>query len=106
MCGKGTWKSSVIISLSPDGTVIWMTVDTVDVPDPDRTSLAAMMNLFKKNTDIGPMLFSIAGRHLRLSNPVPKYDINTDKVEAYVNTIAKTAIQTSPLWDAGILVRK
>jgi len=106
MCGKGTWRSSVIISLSPDGTVIWMTIDPIDMPDPGKTSRAAMLNLFKKNTSIGPMFYSIAGSHLRLSYPVPNYDLNTEKVKAYVSTIVNTAVETSPLWDAGALQEK
>lgn len=98
-CGHGQWKSSVVISLSPNGNFIWMTIDPAAMPDPAKTSLPALLNLLKKNTDIGPMFFSINGRRLRLSYPVPNYDLTTGRVKAYVQTIVDTAVATMSLWD-------
>src|ERR1035441_343505 len=46
-CEKGQWKSSVTISLSPNGKVIWMDIEPAQMPD--RTTAAALTSILKKN---------------------------------------------------------
>jgi hypothetical protein len=99
-CGHGQWNSSVVISLSPNGNVIWMTIDPAPI-DSAHTSTAALAGILKKNNDIGPMFFSINGRRLRLSYPIPNHDLTADKVKAYVEAIVNTAVDTMPLWQNG-----
>ncbi len=96
-CGKGQWKSSIIISLSPNGNVIWMTIDMTQLPA--RVSPAAMENLLKKNLEIGPSFFAINGHSLRLSAPVPNSNLSASTVKAYVEDLVNTAVDTMPLWD-------
>lgn len=97
-CGHGNWKSNLIVSLSPNGSVIWMTIDPIKISD--RASSAALASLLKKNTDIGPTFFSINGEWLRISSPVPNVDMNKEKVKAYVVDIVNTAVDTMPLWQS------
>ncbi len=97
-CGHGNWKSSLLVSLSPNGNVIWMTIDPIKISD--RASSAALAGLLKKNTDIGPTFFSINGEWLRLSSPVPNVNMNKEKVKAYVVDIVNTAVDTMPLWQS------
>jgi hypothetical protein len=104
-CDHGQWKGTVIVSLSPNGNFIWMTIDPVGMPDPGSTSTAALLSLLKKNTDIGPMFFSISGRRLRLSYPVPNHDMNAGMVKSYFQALVDTAVDTMPLWNAGTLAR-
>jgi hypothetical protein len=96
-CGHGQWKSNVTVSLSPNGNVIWMDIEPAQLPD--RTSTAALANILKKNLELGPMFFSIDGRWLRLSYPVPNNDMSEAKVKAYVEAVVNTAVDTMPLWD-------
>jgi hypothetical protein len=96
-CGKGQWKSSIIISLSPNGNVIWMTIDMTQLPA--RTSPAALESLLKKNLEIGPSFFAINGHSLRLSAPVPNNNLSASTVKAYVEDLVNTAVDTMPLWD-------
>jgi hypothetical protein len=100
-CGKGEWKSSLFISLSPNGNVIWMAIDPVQLPA--RTSAAALTTLLKKNSDLGPMFFSIDGNYLRLSYPVPNDDMSEAKVKAYVEALVNTTVNTMPLWNVKTL---
>ena len=94
---KGQWKSSVTISLSPNGKVIWMDIEPAQLPD--RTSAAALTNLLKKNLELGPMFFSLDGRWLRLSYPVPNSDMSEAKVKAFLTAVISAAADTMPLWD-------
>ena len=99
----GQWKGTVIVSLSPNKNFIWMTIDPAAMPDPGQTSAAAILNLLKKNNDIGPMFFSISGRRLRLSSPVPNYDLTAATVKAYLQAVVDTAVDTMSLWDPATL---
>jgi len=96
-CGHGQWKSNVIVSLSPNGNFIWMAIEPVQLPD--RASATALATILKKNLEIGPMYFSIDGRWLRLSSPVPNSDMSQAKVKAYLEDLVNTAVDTMPLWD-------
>lgn len=96
-CGHGQWKSNVTISMSPNGNFIWMAIEPVEMPD--RASAAALATILKKNVEIGPMFFSIDGRWLRLSYPVPNSDMSNAKVKAYLEELVNTAVGTMPLWD-------
>ena len=94
---KDQWKSSVTISLSPNGKVIWMDIEPAQMPD--RTSAGALANLLKKNLELGPMFFSLDGRWLRLSYPVPNSDMSEAKVKAFLTAVISAAVDTMPLWD-------
>jgi hypothetical protein len=96
-CGNRNWKSSVYVSLSPNGNVIWMAIDTAQLPR--QTSAATLANMLKKNSDLGPMFFSLDGNWVRLSYPVANADMSEAKVKAYVVALVNTAVDTMPLWN-------
>lgn len=100
---RGKSSVNVIINLSPNGRVIWMTDDVVDMPDPSKTSRVALLNILKKNRDIGPMFFSINGSSLRLSYPVPNFDLTPKDVKEFVDALASTVVDTAVLWNRGTL---
>lgn len=100
-CGHGQWKSSVVVSLSPNGSVVWMTIDPTRMPS--RISSSALAGILKKNQELGPMFFSINGNSLRLSYPVPNNALNEKMVKAYLEELVNTAVDTEPLWDAKAL---
>ena len=96
-CGNGAWKSSVYVSLSPNGNIIWMAIETAEISS--QTSNTTFANILKKNLDLGPMFFSLDGNRLRLSYPVPNNDMSEAKIKAYVEAIVNTAVDTMPLWN-------
>lgn len=95
-CGNGNWRSSVTISLSPNGNFIWMTIDPTELPA--HLSAPALANLLKKNLDFGPMFFSINGNRVRLSYPIPNSGMDDGKVKAYLEAVVNGAVDTMPLW--------
>ncbi len=99
-CGQqGQWKSNIIISLSPNGKFIWMTLEPSQMSAGAPAS--ALASILKKNTDIGPMFFSINGNALRLSYPIPNDDMSAGKIKAYMEALVDTAVSTRPLWESG-----
>jgi hypothetical protein len=99
-CGQqGQWKSNIIISLSPNGKFIWMTLEPSQMSGGAPAS--ALASILKKNTDIGPMFFSLNGNALRLSYPIPNDDMSAGKIKAYMEALVDTAVSTRPLWESG-----
>ena len=100
---RGKWDMNVIVSLSPNGRVIWMTNQLTKVPDASTASPAALIDILKKNQEIGPMFFSINYGSLRLSNPVPNHDLTADAVRGSVEALVSTVLDTEPLWSPDTL---
>jgi hypothetical protein len=103
---KGKLKMDVVLSLSPNGRVIWIASDITPMPAPGRTSIAAMLNLLKKNCEVGPMFFSVNGNSLRLSYPVPNFNQTSESVKEYLQAFVSTAMDNAGLWDPGSLAEK
>lgn len=100
-CGRDPWKSSVVVSLSPNGNVIWLGLDLVELPA--KVSPSAMSNLLKKNAELGPVFFSIGGSWLRISSPLPNNDMSEAKLKAYLEQLVHLAVDNHDLWDSKTL---
>src|ERR1700752_513709 len=79
VCGHDSWKSSVIVSLSPNGNVIWLQLNLVELPS--HPSTPALANLLKKSNDLGPTFFSLDGNWLRIATPLPNNDMSEAKLK-------------------------
>jgi hypothetical protein len=99
----GNTKIEVDISLSPNGKIIWISSDVTAMPANGRTSAAAMLNLLKKNNEIGPMFFSVNGNRLRLSYPIANYNQTADSITAHLQKMADTAMANETLWNPATL---
>jgi hypothetical protein len=104
-CGNGNWKGQVLVSLSPDSSVVWMTIDPSSLPDGD-VSIQALADLLSKNTDIGPLFFSLNRRRVRLSYPVANAGLTEASVKADLKELVDTAVDTMKLWDPANLAAK
>jgi hypothetical protein len=96
-CAHDSWKSQVDVSLSPNGNVIWLGLNLVQLPA--RVSPIAMSNLLKKNADLGPVFFSISGNWLRISSPVANNNMSEAKLKAYLEQLVHLAVDNHDLWD-------
>ncbi len=94
---------NVTVSVSPSGNVIWMTSSLTPVPDAGKVAPAALLAILKKNTEIGPMFFSIANGSLTISNPFENHDVSAKAVQAQVQTLVATVLDTEDLWKAQTL---
>jgi hypothetical protein len=100
-CGHDPWRSSVVVSLSPNGNVIWLELKLVQLPA--RISPTAMSNLLKKNADLGPVFFSISGNWLRISSPVANNNMSQSTLKAYLEQLVHFAVDNHELWDSKTL---
>jgi hypothetical protein len=100
-CGHDSWKSSVVVSLSPNSSVIWLDLDLVEVPA--NLSPAAMANLLKKNSDLGPVFFAIANNWLRISMPLANNDMSEAKLKANLERLVHVAVDNHDAWDPNVL---
>ena len=98
---RGKWNINVLISMSPNGKMIWMTNDAAAMPD--KVSAEGLANVLKKNTDIGPSFFSITNGSLRLSHPVPNYELTPAAVHDEVEALVSMVVDTAPLWSPDAL---
>jgi hypothetical protein len=103
---SGKWKINVIISISPNGKVIWMTNSLSPVPDASKVSSAALLNVLKKNRDIGPMFFEIWNGSLVMTYPVPNHDLTAASVKTIVDDFVATVVDNAALWDPATLSGK
>ena len=103
---KGRLKMEVVLSLSPNGRVIWIASDITPMPAPGRISIAAILSLLKRNNEIGPMFFSVNGNSLRLSYPVPNFNQTSESVKQYLQAFVSTAMDNAALWDPGSVATK
>lgn len=100
VCGHDSWKSSVV-SLSSNANVIWLQLDLVELPA--HVSPAALETLLKKNTELGPLFFSISDNWLRISSPLPNNDMSEAKLKGYLSRLVDVAVDSHDLWDSRIL---
>ena len=100
---SGKWKINVILSISPNSQVIWMTNSLAQVPDASKVSSAALLNVLKKNRDIGPMFFEIWDGSLVMTYPVPNHDLTAASMKAIVDDFVSTVVNNASLWDPATL---
>jgi hypothetical protein len=102
---QGQSHRNIVISLSPNGRVIWMTSDVAHIPDPARCSPLALANLLAQNTEIGPMFFGIVRQQkaIQLSQPVPNVNMTPEKVRAYVQNLLETIQKTESFWKEDVI---
>ena len=100
-CGHDSWKSNVVVSLSPNSSVIWLDLDLVEVPA--NLSPAALANLLKKNYDLGPVFFAISNNWLRISLPLPNNDMSEAKLKANLERLVHVAVDNHDAWDPNVL---
>ena len=100
---SGKWKINVVLSISPNGQVIWMTNSLSQVPDAGKVSSAALLNVLKKNRDIGPMFFEIWDGSLVMTYPVPNHDLNAASMKTIVDDFVATVVNNASLWDPATL---
>ena len=101
VCGHDSWKSSVTVSLSPNANVIWLQIDLVELPS--HASSTALTNLLKKNTELGPVFFSVNDNWVRISSPLANNEMSEAKIKGYLERLVNLAVDNHDLWDPKVL---
>ncbi len=103
---RDKWNINLIISISANGEVIWMTNRLSQVPYAGKVSSAALLNVLRKNRDIGPMFFEIWDDSLVMSYPVPNRDLSAESMKKIVDDFVTTVVNNAALWDPATLEGK
>jgi hypothetical protein len=103
---RDKWNVNLIISISANGEVIWITNRLTQVPYAGKVSSAALLNVLRKNRDIGPMFFEIWDDSLVMSYPVPNRDLTAESLKKIVDDFVTTVVNNASLWDPATLEGK
>jgi hypothetical protein len=103
---RDKWNINLIVSISANGEVIWMTNRLSQVPYAGKVSSAALLNVLRKNRDIGPMFFEIWDDSLVMSYPVPNHDLTPSSMKKIVDDFVTTVVNNAALWDPATLEGK
>ena len=89
------------VTLSKDGTLVWLVAWLKRVPPGRTISGNAILNMLIENDAIGPTHFSYneGRRWFFLNKPVPNQGLTADRLQAELQTLNATIARTEALWD-------
>ena len=89
------------VTLSKDGTLVWLVAWLKKVPPGRTINGNAILNMLVENDAIGPTHFSYNERvrWFFLNSPVINQDLTPDRLRGEIDHVALIAARTEPLWD-------
>jgi hypothetical protein len=102
---QGQTRLNVVVSLSPNGNIIWITCSVSKIPDPRRAAPEALAYLLAKNSEIGPIFFDIVPQQgmIQMSEPVANSGMTPELLRQYLGEFVETAQKTEPLWRQNVI---
>jgi hypothetical protein len=89
------------VTLSKDGTLVWLVAWLKKVPPGRTISGNAVLNMLNENDAIGPTHFSYneGRRWFFLNKPVPNQGLTAERLQAELQQLGATIARTEALWD-------
>lgn len=89
------------VTLSRDGTLVWLVAWLKKVPPGRTISGNAILNMLTENDAIGPTHFSYheGRRWFFLNKPVPNQGLTAERLQAEMQQLGVTIARTEALWD-------
>ena len=89
------------VTLSKDGTLVWLVAWLKKVPPGRTINGNAILNMLVENDAIGPTHFSYneARRWFFLNKPVPNQGLTAEQLRAAIQQLGATIARTEALWD-------
>jgi hypothetical protein len=89
------------VTLSKDGTLVWLVAWLKKVPPGRTISGNAILDMLSENDAIGPTHFSYSEsrRWFFLNKPVPNQGLTADRLQAELQQLGVTIARTEALWD-------
>lgn len=99
---QGTWTLPTVVSLSNDGSKIWMFVRLGTLSDDPATSVNQLRSLLAANGEYGPEFFKYVEdtNLLLLYSCRDNIGLDNTKIKATVEHLAGVAVETSDIWKA------
>jgi uncharacterized protein (TIGR03067 family) len=94
------WRSVVRLSLSTDGTVVWIDAWLLTPRFPDAVPAETWRKLLAKNEAIHPVMFSMnaKSKRLYLMHSLPNADLTPALLREHISLLDKTIEETKDLW--------
>jgi hypothetical protein len=89
------------VTLSKDGSLVWLVAWLKKVPPGRTISGNAVLNMLTENDAIGPTHFSYneGRRWFFLNKPVPNQGLTAERLQAELQQLGATIARTEALWD-------
>jgi hypothetical protein len=89
------------VTLSKDGTLVWLVAWLKKVPPGRTISGNAILDMLAENDVIGPTHFSYneSRRWFFLNRPVPSQGLTAERLQAELAQLGATIARTEALWD-------
>jgi len=89
------------VTLSKDGTLVWLVAWLKKVPPGRTISGNAILDMLTENDAIGPTHFSYneSRRWFFLNKPVPNQGLTAERLQAELQQLGLTIARTEALWD-------
>jgi hypothetical protein len=89
------------VTLSRDGTLVWLVAWLKKVPPGRTISGNAILTMLTENDAIGPTHFSYneSRRWFFLNKPVPNQGLTAERLQAELQQLGATIARTEALWD-------
>jgi len=89
------------VTLSRDGTMVWLVAWLKRVPPSRTISGNAILSMLAENDAIGPTHFSYneSRRWFFLNKPVPNQGLTAERLQAELQQLGTTVARTEALWD-------
>jgi hypothetical protein len=89
------------VTLSRDGTLVWLVAWLKKVPPGRTINGNAILNMLTENDAIGPTHFSYneSRRWFFLNKPVPNQGLTAERLQAELQQLGVTIARTEALWD-------
>ena len=89
------------VTLSKDGSLVWLVAWLKKVPPGRTNSGNAILNMLTENDAMGPTHFSYneSRRWFFLNKPVPNQGLTVERLQAELQQLGVTIARTEALWD-------
>ena len=92
---------STRVTLSKDGTLVWLVAWLKKVPPGRTISGNAVLDMLVQNDVLGPTHFSYSEsrRWFFLNRPVPNHGLTAERLQSELGQLGATVARTEALWD-------
>jgi hypothetical protein len=93
------WDYRFYVSLSGDGTQLWLTSYLGDLPDARDIPVERLEKLLAATNDVGPCHFSLKGRKIYLNRAIENQNVTPGQLRGVVDEFNDRIKETKDVWN-------
>src|SRR5260370_24095096 len=98
------WNFVLFVSLSTNGTVVWISAPLKDVPE-DLAGPEPLRKLLAESDGIGPSHFTLKGKRICLNTPLENREMTPARLRAALDETTGNIKATQNLWNTDTWAR-